>query len=396
MPLYETAGSQAIRGASTPAEETQPLNAEPDRIQTTYLLSGVNGEAAADMARFIAVEQTVEIPEDCFSEEIGEAVVGRIEEVGAWVDGRARAVISYDPRIVGRELGQLVNLLFGNVSMKEGVQLVDIAWPTEVLNTFRGPALGIPGLRELCAVSDRPLICVAVKPLGLSAEELARDCREFALGGADIIKDDHSLADQKMAPFRQRVERCMSAVAGANDETGGNTRYFPNLFGRPPELRQRLDLILKLGCRGAMVSPMILGLDTVRWLADESGLALLGHPTFSGAFFGRHHGVPPEILLGELFRIAGCDGVIYVNAGGRFGWSQETCDRVTERLRRPLGPILPSFPVPAGGVSVHGVPECLERYGRDTMILIGGSLYQQRDLRRATADVVGTATRYSR
>ncbi|MHC4415633.1 MAG: RuBisCO large subunit C-terminal-like domain-containing protein [Planctomycetota bacterium] len=372
------------------------MTAEPNRIRTTFLLSCENGESAADKARFIALEQTVEIPEGCFSEEIGESVVGQIEEVGAWVDGRARAVISYHPRLVGQELGQLVNLLFGNVSIKEGVQLVDIAWPAEVLKSFRGPALGIPGLRALCAVSDRPLICAVAKPLGLSVEELAHDCREFALGGADIIKDDHSLADQEMAPFRERVERCVSAVAGANAETGGNTHYFPNLFGRPPELRQRLDLIVKLGCRGALVSPMILGLETIRWLTDESGLALLGHPTFSGAFFGKHHGVLPEILLGELFRIAGCDGVIYVNAGGRFGWSQETCDRVTERLRRPLGPILPSFPVPAGGVSVHRVPEWLERYGPDTMMLIGGSLYQQRDLRRATADLVGTATRYAR
>ena len=132
------------------------------------------------------------------------------------------------------------------------------------------------------------------------------------------------------------------------------------------------------------------------WLADESGLALLGHPTFSGAFFGKRHGVGPEILLGEMYRIAGCDGVIYVNAGGRFRWSQETCDRVTDRLRRPLGPILPSFPIPAGGVNVRSVPACLDRYGPDTMILIGGSLYQQGDLRRATADLVDTAAKYSR
>ncbi|MHC4426971.1 MAG: RuBisCO large subunit C-terminal-like domain-containing protein, partial [Planctomycetota bacterium] len=91
------------------------MTADVDRIRTTFLLAGENGEMPADTARFIAVEQTVEIPEDCFSEEIGEAIVGRIEEVGTEPDGRARAVISYDPRIVGEELGQLVNLLFGNV-----------------------------------------------------------------------------------------------------------------------------------------------------------------------------------------------------------------------------------------------------------------------------------------
>jgi ribulose-bisphosphate carboxylase large chain len=366
---------------------------EADRIRTTFLLSG---DDPADTARFIALEQTVEIPEGCFSTAIEEAVVGRIEALGTAPDGRGRAVISYHPRIVGREMGQLTNLLFGNVSLKEGVQLVDIAWPAELLQQFPGPALGIPGVRELCAEPARPLLCAAVKPLGLSIGELARDCRAFALGGADIVKDDHSLADQATAPFRERVERCAAAVAAANDETGGNTHYFPNLFGRPPELRRRVELIKRLGCRGAMVAPMILGFDTVRWLAEESGLCLLGHPTFSGGLFTRHHGVLPEILYGDLFRIAGCDGVIFVAAGGRFDWSQEICDRVAQRLRRPLGPVPGSFPVPAGGVNVRNVPKMLDRYGPDTMILIGGSLYQQPDLRRATADLVATLTKYAR
>ena len=367
------------------------MTGEPDRIRATFLLCG---DDPADTARFIALEQTVEIPEGCFSPEIEAAIVGRIEEVGTAPDGRGRAVISYHPQIVGREMGQLINLLFGNVSLREGVQLIDIAWPVEVLERFGGPALGIPGVRELCAAPHRPLICAAIKPLGLTTEELARDCRAFALGGADIVKDDHSLADQAMAPFAERVERCAAAVAAANADTGGNTHYFPNLFGRPPDLRHRVELIRTLGCRGAMVAPMILGFDTVRWLTEESGLCLLGHPTFSGGLFTKHHGVLPEILYGDLFRIAGCDGVIFVAAGGRFAWSQETCDRVSQRLRRPLGPVPAAFPVPAGGVNVRNVPQMLDHYGPDTMILIGGSLYQQPDLRRATADLLATATKY--
>jgi len=44
--------------------------------------------------------------------------------------------------------------------------------------------------------------------------------------GVDLIKDDHSLADQTSAPFAERVERCQEAVVRANDETGGNALYF--------------------------------------------------------------------------------------------------------------------------------------------------------------------------
>ncbi len=364
-----------------------------DRIRATFLLSCSPGEAS-DKARFIAVEQTVEIPEGCFSEAVENRIVGQIEELAPETDGRFRVVISYHPRVVGREFGQLVNLLFGNISLSQGIQLVDIEWPQEILECFAGPAYGIPGLRTLCGVPDRPLVCAAVKPLGLTVEDLARDCHEFALGGADIIKDDHSLADQEMAPFRERVERCQDTIAQANALTGGNTLYFPNLFGTPPALSERLAFLEGLSCRGAVISPMILGLDTVRWLASR-GLALLGHPTFSGAFFGTTHGIPPQFLLGDLFRVAGCDGVIFVNAGGRFSWSQDTCDEISRRLRRTLGPIRPAFPVPAGGVDVDRVPYWLDRYGPDTMVLIGGSLYQQRDLRRATSGLVEVAERFA-
>src|SRR5207253_5820723 len=51
--------------------------------------------------------------------------------------------------------------------------------------------------------------------------------------GIDLIKDDHSLADQTTAPFRERVERCQEAVARANDEAGGNALYFPNVTSGP-------------------------------------------------------------------------------------------------------------------------------------------------------------------
>ena len=39
-----------------------------------------------------------------------------------------------------------------------------------------------------------------------AADELAEIAYRCALGGADIVKDDHGLANQKTAPFRERLE----------------------------------------------------------------------------------------------------------------------------------------------------------------------------------------------
>lgn len=357
------------------------------RLRMVYELAAASEVEAKRFARDLTVEQTVEIPEGCYSEAIEESVVSRVERLERVSDELWELTASVAPGIVGGELGQLLNVLFGNVSLFRGIRLASVEWPEEVLADLPGPTHGIAGLRELCGVERRPLLCTVVKPVGKSVEELAADCRDFALGGADLIKDDHSLADQATAPFAERVARCQEAVTQANARTGGNTHYLPNLPGDPARLVERLSWVRKLGCAGVMVSPMLFGLEATCHLARDRDLVILGHPTFSGAFFDDDHGISREVLFGQIYRLIGCDGVIYVNVGGRFAWTLEQCRRVNEALRAPLGSIRPSFPVPAGGVQAHQVGRHIERYGTDTMILIGGSLYQQGGLETATAEL---------
>jgi ribulose-bisphosphate carboxylase large chain len=59
-----------------------------------------------------------------------------------------------------------------------------------------GPSFGVEGMRDLIGVHDRPLTCSAIKPVGLSLEELVTLFAGSLIGGIDIIKDDHYLADQ--------------------------------------------------------------------------------------------------------------------------------------------------------------------------------------------------------
>jgi len=98
-------------------------------------------------------------------------------------------VISFDPGAVCGDLPQLLNLLFGNISFKSGTLIVDLGWPAELLAALRGPRLGIAGLRELTGARDRPLLCTVLKPLGLSAPQLAQLTYGFARAGVDLIKE---------------------------------------------------------------------------------------------------------------------------------------------------------------------------------------------------------------
>ncbi|WP_258868258.1 RuBisCO large subunit C-terminal-like domain-containing protein [Alkalilimnicola ehrlichii] len=275
-----------------------------ERLLVSYQLHLSEGESAEEKARGIALEQTVELPWDCVPEALREQVVGEIVALEAVSADCYTATIAYPLEVIGNELTQCLNVLFGNISLKGGLRIVDIRWPTVLTEQFAGPAFGVAGLRQLCQVQQRPLLATALKPVGLKASELAQHCYQFALGGIDIIKDDHGLADQPSAPFRERLQRCQEAVTRANAETGNASLYFPNVTAGPGVLEERLAAAAQAGCKGVLISPWLTGLDAMRAARDRYGLALMAHPAFTGSYFTGAASIAPGLFLGDLFRLA--------------------------------------------------------------------------------------------
>jgi ribulose-bisphosphate carboxylase large chain len=244
-------------------------------VGVSYRLFGKQHEVEA-LARKIAFEQSVELPEAQVPDQIRQQVVGRVEEVSAdlEIEGARRATISYPARHAGTHLSQLLNLIYGNVSIYARVRLMDISLPQGLVEGFRGPRFGIQGLRALSGVFGRPLLATALKPKGASAETLASIAADFALGGGDIVKDDQNLADD-FETFKHRVEACARAVDEANAQTGRRCLYLPHLAAPAGELDHYLDYVAELGLRGVLLCPMIIGLETTRNIATRYPLVLV-------------------------------------------------------------------------------------------------------------------------
>lgn len=371
---------------------SQTPHASGGTLRVRYRLHVASREEAGALARRIAMEQTVELPESAVPSRLANLVPGRVLSLEPSPGRGFAACIEYPAWLVEGGLAQLLNLLFGNISLLDGVVVQDVDWPPSLIHPDAGPRYGMAGLRRMAGVTvRRPLLASALKPVGLAPGELAHLAGELARGGVDLVKDDHGLADQGSAPPEERIPRCQEAVERANAATGGHTVYLPNVTGPPERLWRSVELARSAGCPGVLVAPMLVGLDLAADLARSSGLAVLAHPSLAGALLRPRHGIAPSLLLGRLFRLAGADGVIFPAPGGRFPlFDQETCADVAAALRAGWGNLRPAAPVLAGGIEAERVPAMLGAWGPDTVFLVGGSLHAGGDP-RAAAERLRTA-----
>ena len=315
----------------------------------------------------IAVEQSVEMPVAAITDRgVLDDIVGRVENIRDLGDGLFEARIALSVATTGLEAGQLLNMLFGNSSMHPDIVLADAEFPESMLNAFGGPNLGIDGLRKLVGAGTRALTCSALKPQGLPPQGLAAIAGQMAKGGLDFIKDDHGIADQPYSPFAERVPRIAEAVAAS----GNKTVYLPSLSGHLEQMRAQMDVVRASGLKGVLIAPMIAGLAPFHALVrDNPDIAFMAHPAMTGPGF-----IAPPFLFGKLFRLMGADAVVFANHGGRFGYTPATCKALADMALGAFGDLKSAIPVPAGGMTLARVPEMLEFYGPDVMLLIGGDL----------------------
>lgn len=369
------------------ADDPPPAMDAPYRFHAVYRLCAQASEIEA-RAHALAVEQSIEMPPLAVrNPRVSREVVGRVERIEADArapDGREyfHVTLGLALETTGGDAGQLMNMLFGNSSLHDDVELVDFDLTPAAAQGFGGPRHGVAGLRAACGAPARPLTCSALKPQGSSPADLAALAYRLASAGLDIIKDDHGLADQAAAPFRPRVEAVQAAVARANREHGRRTLYAPSLTGAPEQLIAQARFARDAGVGALLVAPMISGMSTLQALA-ELDLPLIAHPALGGATR-----IAPPLLLGKLFRLAGADATIFPNFGGRFSYSAERCAAIAHAARRPWADLRPCLPVPAGGIQLDRIESLVRFYGADTMLLIGGALLESDDIHAAARDFV--------
>ena len=350
------------------------------------------------LAEAIAREQSLEILPELIPADIARDFLGRVIDVHQLDARRWSLTIAYPEHLASAQLGQLLHLIYGNVSFYPRIRLIDLKLPDSLLAQFPGPLGGIPAVRTHIGIDNRGLLLSVLKPRGSKPEFLAELAYRFASGGGDILKDDQNLVEADLTAFQTRVQACAEAIDRAAQASGRRCLYLPHVAGSGSHLQRQLDAVGRLDLAGVVFCPWVMGLEHAATAAREHGLMWLAHPAMAGALTQPSDtGIAPDLVFGTLPRLAGADLVIYPGHGGRLSTgSADTADRIHRALLVEQARHRASLPCSGGGKTLSDLATIQARHGSDCAIVVGGDLLRHGPtisdrVRQAITDLTGRA-----
>jgi len=133
---------------------TSPVDPHPERFCVDYVMEAASEAEVRQLARELALEQTVELPGQIDAvRQVEEYTVGTLENVQELKAGSLYKVrVGFPNHTAGGELTQFLNVVFGNTSLKKGVSVANATLSPQLANDrqmFPGAKFGINGLRKV-------------------------------------------------------------------------------------------------------------------------------------------------------------------------------------------------------------------------------------------------------
>jgi 2,3-diketo-5-methylthiopentyl-1-phosphate enolase len=253
------------------------------------------------------------------------------------------------------------------------VRLMDVYFPKQVAQRFKGPKFGIDGMRQLLGVHDRPLCLQIIKPkMGMTPEETAAQVYQSSLGGADLCKDDEMCSELANCPFDKRLEAVLKALDKAERETGHKTIYLASITDESSRVHAKARRAVKMGATGLLFA-YSAGLSTLKDLVEdpEINVPIMLHPSHMLGMLKEFSWV----ALGKLIRLTGADLMLTPSL-----WSSlQTCSieeeiRVSQTLRAPFYHIKRTWPMPSAGMYPGLAEALIQEHGIDFIVPAGGGM----------------------
>jgi len=282
----------------------------------------------------------------------------------------------FEPANMPNILSSVAGNVFGLKALKN-LRLLDMKLPKLLTESFKGPAYGLTGIRELLKIPERPLVGTIIKPkLGLSTKDHSRVAYEAWLGGCDIVKDDENLSSQKFNPFDDRLTQTLEGRDKAQSETGERKVYMVNITGDTNLMLERAQKVVDQGGEYIMIDILTCGWAALQTLRDQNfKLVIHAHRAGHAAFTkNTRHG----ISMRPIAVVARIIGVDQLHVGTVVGKMSETKTEVLDNIdacKAELDGLKPVMPVASGGLYPQLVPALIDTFGNDVVIQAGGGVH---------------------
>ncbi|MHA1986898.1 MAG: type III ribulose-bisphosphate carboxylase [Promethearchaeota archaeon] len=340
-------------------------------------------------------------------------IAERLKPSAFYIDPKNNVVkIAYTEELFeAGNLPQILSAIAGNIfGMKvlKHLRLLDIRFPKDIIEKYKGPKYGIDGIRKQTKIRDRPLLGTIVKPkVGLNEIEHANLCGKAWKGGLDIVKDDENLTSMRFNKFERRITETLKIKEKIESETGEGKFYMPNITAPLTTMKKRADFVIDSGGKYVMVDIVTIGfsaLQEIRDYLENKEVILHAHRAMHAAFTrNKKHGMT-MLVLAKLMRLIGLDQLHTGTVVGKMeGGRQEVLEInkiITKQkivgndlssLDQEWYNIKPILPVASGGLSPLDAPELMKILGKDIVYQFGGGCHGHPDGTEAGARAIRQA-----
>jgi ribulose-bisphosphate carboxylase large chain len=221
------------------------------------------------------------------------------------------------------------------------------------------------------------------------------------MGGFDFVKDDENLTSTSFNRFEERVKLMTKLRDKAEKLTGERKSAFLNITADTETMKKRADMLVDYGWNYAMIDVVVAGTASVMTMRDYCsglGLAIHAHRAMHAAFDRNpKHGMTMQFLA-KMMRLVGVTQLHSGTAVGKLVGSRREVTAIADVLRekktralkhilleQEWGRIKSAFPVSSGGLHPGLVPDVLDLYGTDLVLLVSGGIHGHPDGTRAGA-----------
>ncbi|MFO7793309.1 MAG: RuBisCO large subunit C-terminal-like domain-containing protein [Candidatus Saliniplasma sp.] len=278
------------------------------------------------------------------------------------------------------EIPQILSIVAGNLfglDTLDGVRLVDIHFPQDIIDRYPGPQFGIEGLKKILDRPEKPLIGTIVKPkIGLPPKEFADYVYQAGKGGLTNSKDDETLVDQDFCPLEERVSQVSESLDRLEEE-GHKMVHAHNISTSGHRILDAADIALENGARQLMVDVLTVGFAGVQALAEDPSIKVPIHvhrAMHAAITKDPEHGISMPVV-GKLVRLAGGDALHI----GTYGIGKMHAD-VKEELyskeviTEDMRGLKPMMPVASGGLHPGMIDRLMDKSGNEVQIQAGGGV----------------------